>query len=62
MAQRDHHEMAHHWFGDAITENDWDHVWLSEGFATYFTHLFIEHAQGSSRRAPFRGGDETRIR
>jgi aminopeptidase N len=40
------HEMAHHWFGDAITENDWDHVWLSEGFATYFTHLFIEHAYG----------------
>ena len=40
------HEMAHHWFGNAITENDWDHVWLSEGFATYFTHLFIEHAYG----------------
>ncbi len=40
------HEMAHHWFGDAVTENDWDHVWLSEGFATYFTHLFIEHAYG----------------
>lgn len=40
------HEMAHHWFGDAVTEADWDHVWLSEGFATYFTHLFIEHAYG----------------
>jgi aminopeptidase N len=40
------HEMAHHWFGDAVTETDWDHVWLSEGFATYFTHLFIEHAYG----------------
>lgn len=40
------HEMAHQWFGNAVTENDWDHVWLSEGFATYFTHLFIEHAYG----------------
>ncbi len=40
------HETAHQWFGNAVTENDWDHVWLSEGFATYFTHLFIEHAYG----------------
>ncbi|MBX7186207.1 MAG: M1 family metallopeptidase [Vicinamibacteria bacterium] len=40
------HETAHQWFGNAVTENDWDHVWLSEGFATYFTHLFVEHAYG----------------
>ncbi|MEO8361973.1 MAG: M1 family metallopeptidase [Vicinamibacteria bacterium] len=40
------HETAHQWFGNAVTENDWDHVWLSEGFATYFTHLFIEHTYG----------------
>jgi aminopeptidase N len=38
--------MAHQWFGNAVTESDWDHVWLSEGFTTYFTHLFIEHAYG----------------
>ena len=40
------HEMAHQWFGNAVTESDWDDVWLSEGFTTYFTHLFIEHAYG----------------
>ena len=40
------HEIAHQWFGDAVTEGDWDDVWLSEGFATYFTHLFVEHAEG----------------
>ncbi|MBI1808565.1 MAG: M1 family peptidase [Gemmatimonadetes bacterium] len=40
------HEMAHQWFGDAVTENDWNDVWLSEGFATYFTLLYIEHAYG----------------
>ncbi|MDA1305947.1 MAG: M1 family aminopeptidase [Acidobacteria bacterium] len=40
------HEIAHQWFGNAITEHDWDDVWLSEGFATYFTQLFIEHAYG----------------
>ena len=40
------HELAHQWFGDAVTESDWNDVWLSEGFATYFTLLFIEHAYG----------------
>ena len=40
------HEIAHQWFGNAVTEKDWDDVWLSEGFATYFTLLFIEHYQG----------------
>jgi aminopeptidase N len=40
------HEIAHQWFGNAVNEYDWDDVWLSEGFATYFTLLFIEHAYG----------------
>jgi aminopeptidase N len=40
------HETAHQWFGDAVTESDWNDVWLSEGFATYFTLLYTEHAGG----------------
>lgn len=40
------HELAHQWFGDAVTESDWDDVWLSEGFATYFTLLYTEHSAG----------------
>lgn len=40
------HEVAHQWWGNSVTERDWDDVWLSEGFATYFTMLFIEHAYG----------------
>src|ERR1044071_6740673 len=40
------HETAHQWFGDSVTESDWDDVWLSEGFATYFTLLTTEHYLG----------------
>jgi aminopeptidase N len=40
------HEIAHQWFGDYITEIDWPHVWLSEGFATYMTNLYVEDKYG----------------
>ncbi|MEO8295286.1 MAG: M1 family metallopeptidase [Gemmatimonadota bacterium] len=42
------HETAHQWFGDAVTERDWSHLWLSEGFATYFAALWAEHLGGDS--------------
>ncbi|MBC7894117.1 MAG: M1 family metallopeptidase [Cytophagaceae bacterium] len=42
------HESAHQWFGDAVTEREWPHVWLSEGFATYFAALWTEHSRGDS--------------
>ena len=44
------HEIAHQWFGDSATEKDWHHVWLSEGFATYFALLFTESAHGILKR------------
>ena len=47
------HETAHQWFGDAVTEADWHHLWLSEGFATYLAALWREHADGDSA---FRAG------
>jgi aminopeptidase N len=40
------HEMAHQWFGDSAAEKDWDDVWLSEGFATYFALLYQEFEDG----------------
>ena len=40
------HEIAHQWFGNAVTEHDWNDVWLSEGFATYYTLLFRNHHFG----------------
>jgi aminopeptidase N len=40
------HQVAHQWFGDSVTEKDWDDLWLSEGFAAYFALLFTEHYEG----------------
>lgn len=40
------HETAHQWFGDAVTPATWSDLWLSEGFATYYAGLFVEHAEG----------------
>lgn len=40
------HEIAHQWFGDAATETQWRHLWLSEGFATYMTHCYLENKYG----------------
>ncbi len=33
------HELAHHWFGNLVTETSGAHHWLQEGFATYYAHL-----------------------
>lgn len=56
------HEIAHQWFGNAVTEGDWDDVWLSEGFATYFTHLYVEHSEGRDAFVAGLKGDRDRIR
>ena len=40
------HEIVHQWFGDGVTQSNWQHLWLSEGFATYFANLYFEEADG----------------
>ncbi len=39
------HELAHQWFGDQVTCATWSHLWLNEGFATYFTLVARQRLQ-----------------
>ena len=40
------HELAHQWFGDLITCQNWGNIWLNEGFANFFDALYLNHAFG----------------
>ncbi len=50
------HELSHQWWGDLLTCREWAHAWLNEGFATYFTALWAEHAEGDDEFALARRG------
>ncbi len=41
------HELAHQWFGDAVTCGSWHDIWLNEGFATYSEALTREALNGT---------------
>ena len=53
------HELAHQWFGDAVTVEEWGDIWLNESFATYAAWLWMEH-EGASLDALAEGALATR--
>ena len=55
------HEIAHQWFGDMATESDWPHLWLSEGFATYMTILYMENKYGQDTALKMRLEDRKQV-
>lgn len=40
------HEFAHEWFGNQLTNNNLDHLWLQEGFGTYMQPLYAQYLNG----------------
>ena len=45
------HELAHQWFGNYVTARDWSHIWLHEGFATFFESVWAEAVHGRDAAA-----------
>jgi aminopeptidase N len=45
------HELAHQWYGNYVTARSWPHIWLNEGFATFFEAVWAEHTHGSDAGA-----------
>ncbi|GAB2501485.1 M1 family metallopeptidase [Pseudoxanthomonas sangjuensis] len=41
-----HHEFAHEWFGNQLTNADWNDMWLHEGFGTYMQPLYLQWSRG----------------
>ena len=63
-AQPDHssdglvaHELAHQWYGDMITTRNWSHIWLNEGFATFFSRLYLTKDRGKDEGDYIRLGE-----
>ncbi|WP_018981574.1 M1 family metallopeptidase [Salinimonas chungwhensis] len=41
------HELAHEWFGNQMTNTNWDHMWLHEGLGTYMQPLYAQYLHGN---------------
>ncbi|MCL1633428.1 M1 family metallopeptidase [Luteimonas sp. SX5] len=55
------HEFAHEWFGNQLTNVDWDDMWLHEGYGSYMQPLYMEYRYGSQWYYALLHAQRTRI-
>jgi aminopeptidase N len=56
------HELAHQWWGNAVTNRDWNEFWLNEGIVSYLNAAYFEHRFGSAQYKKHMDGARMKVR